>query len=155
LKSGGHPEEDSKFDVEFLFLESGVEHWLPVQSNVVPYLVKEVGKGESVHLLALWIGRTYPENGERHHVVIVNEFCKPQQNQSTPRVAAASPKNKPELSRDSISPFEARYVGGDRVPEVQVNNNADVTLKLAIGQSRYVIKPLTTQTITLIASWRS
>ena len=60
-----------------LFIEDGVEFWLPVQDVLLSYFRKELHKGERVILFANWIGITYPERGGRRlHVFLVNEFEK-------------------------------------------------------------------------------
>jgi hypothetical protein len=72
------PEFAKKFMTELLFIEEGVEFWLPVQDVLLPHFRKELRKGDVVILLANWIGITYPErNGSRLHVFLVNEFEKP------------------------------------------------------------------------------
>lgn len=142
LKSLGHSEDASVYAAEFLFIEDGRKYWLPVQNNVVPYLLKELKGGENVDLLALWIGRGYPRNGTRQHIIVVNEFCKPQQYAS----ARAIP---PPASIGDNSPFTARYIGGDRAPEIEVTNNAGITFNLALNNSRYMIAPSTSRKIIL------
>lgn len=73
------PEFAKKFMTELLFIEDGVEFWLPVQDVLLPHFRKELNKGEVVTLLANWIGITYPErDGSRLHVFLVNEFEKPE-----------------------------------------------------------------------------
>jgi hypothetical protein len=75
MNSVGTPEFAKKFMTELLFIEDGVEFWLPVQDVLLPYFSKEIHKGESVTLFANWIGITYPARGEsRAHVFLVNEF---------------------------------------------------------------------------------
>jgi hypothetical protein len=77
MESIGTPDFTKKFGTEVLFIEDGVEFWLPVQDVLVPYFRKELRQGESVTLLANWIGITYPERGESgSHVFLVNEFEK-------------------------------------------------------------------------------
>jgi hypothetical protein len=71
------PEFAKKFMTEMLFIEDGVEFWLPVQDVLLTHFRKELHKGEVVTLLANWIGSTYPErDGSRLHVFLVNEFEK-------------------------------------------------------------------------------
>lgn len=75
MEALGTPHFAKKFELEMLFIESGVEFWLPVQDVLVPYFKRELRQGESVTLLANWIGMTYPEQGESGlHVILVNEF---------------------------------------------------------------------------------
>lgn len=84
MQSNGAPEFAKKFATEFLFIEDGVEFWLPVQDVLIPYFGKELRKGQRVELFAEWIGLTYPERNSRGlHVFIVNEFTKPEQGQLT------------------------------------------------------------------------
>lgn len=77
MESLGTPEFAKEFETEMLFIEDGVEFWLPVQNVLVSYFRKELNKGEHVTLFANWIGITYPEQGRsRMHVFLVNEFEK-------------------------------------------------------------------------------
>lgn len=77
MESLGTPEAAKKFMTELLFIEDGVEFWLPVQDVLLPHFRKELHKGEVVTLLANWIGITYPErDGSRLHIFLVNEFEK-------------------------------------------------------------------------------
>jgi hypothetical protein len=52
-------------------------------------------------------------------------------------------------NRSNNSPFVARYVGGNRPPEVEIINDADRTLNLNLGGKQYVITSKTNQKITL------
>jgi hypothetical protein len=80
MESQGTPEFSKKFMTEMLFIEDGVEFWLPVQDVLISYLGKELHKGENVTLFADWIGITYPErDGSRLHVLLINEFEKSEQ----------------------------------------------------------------------------
>lgn len=100
-------------------------------------------KGRRVEVLAYAcgaVGRVLMANN-------IIDVDAPQNRAATPSATAKA--RTPTPSRNTGSPFEARYVGGNRAPEVQVTNNADRTLNLAIGQSRYTIKPSANQTITL------
>ncbi|PZD72119.1 hypothetical protein C1752_04089 [Acaryochloris thomasi RCC1774] len=63
------------FTKEFRFTEAGKDYWLPLQKQMIPFLNKELSKGDSVQLLALWIGYAHPQ-GEVNHTFLVNEFCK-------------------------------------------------------------------------------
>lgn len=84
MDSYGTPEFTKKFMTELLFIEDGVEFWLPVQDVLLPYFGKELHKGERVNLFANWIGITYPESdGSRLHVFLVNEFERPGVSKST------------------------------------------------------------------------
>jgi hypothetical protein len=77
MESFGTPDFAKKFGTEMLFIEDGVAFWLPVQDVLIPYFRKELRQGESVTLLANWIGITYPERGRSgSHVFLVNEFEK-------------------------------------------------------------------------------
>jgi hypothetical protein len=82
MESIGRPEAAKSFMTEMLFIENGVEFWLPVQNVLLPYLRKELRKGESVTVFADWIGITYPrQGGKRTHVFLVNEFEKSESSQ--------------------------------------------------------------------------
>lgn len=64
------------FTKEFLFTENGVKYWLPLQAQMMPFVEKELSKGDQVELLTLWVGYSHPK-GKEHHTFVVNEFCKP------------------------------------------------------------------------------
>jgi hypothetical protein len=84
MASIGTPEFSEKFMTEMLFVEDGVQFWLPVQDVLLPHLRREMQKGEGVILLANWIGITYPERaGSGLHVFLVNEFEKPDVSKAT------------------------------------------------------------------------
>jgi hypothetical protein len=78
MASVGAPDFSTKFMTEMLFIEDRTQFWLPVQDVLLPHLRREMQKGESVILLANWIGVTYAErDGRGLHVFLVNEFEKP------------------------------------------------------------------------------
>ncbi len=80
MESQGTPEFTKKFTTEMLFIEDGIEFWLPVQDVLIPDFGRELHKGEGVTLFADWIGITYPEQGgSRLHVFLVNEFERSEQ----------------------------------------------------------------------------
>lgn len=64
------------FTQEFLFIENGVEYWLPLQKQMIPFVDQELAKGDRVQLLTLWVGYSHPQD-KIHHTFVVNEFCKP------------------------------------------------------------------------------
>ncbi len=75
METNGTPQFANKFPTEWLFIENGVEFWLPVQDVLIPYFGKELHKGDSVELFVELIGITQPEHdGRRMHVFVVNEF---------------------------------------------------------------------------------
>lgn len=77
MESLGTLDFAEKFGTEMLFIEDDAEFWLPVQDVLVPYFRKELRQGESVTLLANWIGTTFPRRGESGlHIILVNEFEK-------------------------------------------------------------------------------
>lgn len=61
------------FREEHLFLEEGVEHWLPVQAQVAEHFGKELRPGDAVDLFTIWIGARR-EGGSLEWVFLVNEF---------------------------------------------------------------------------------
>jgi hypothetical protein len=69
------PELKGLFDDELLFIEGSVEHWLPVQKQVIPYFEKELQKGEQVTLFTVWAGAKKIE-GKWNWIFFVNEFEK-------------------------------------------------------------------------------
>jgi hypothetical protein len=84
MESIGRAEAANRFTTEMLFIEDGVEFWLPVQNVLLPHLRKELRKGESITIFANWIGITYPgQGGKRTHVFLVNEFEKAGSSQAT------------------------------------------------------------------------
>ncbi|HZE64891.1 MAG TPA: hypothetical protein VE056_13490 [Pyrinomonadaceae bacterium] len=84
MQSNKYSEEILKmFDKEFLFLEDSREYWLPVQNVLIPHFKEEMHEGESVDLFAAWIGITFAKPGKRQHVLLVNEFEKPEQTKPT------------------------------------------------------------------------
>lgn len=87
MESLGTSEFAKKFGTEMLFIEDGVEFWLPVQDILLSYFRKELHKGERVTLFANWIGITYPERGRSGvHVFLVNEFEKQGASKTAPTV---------------------------------------------------------------------
>nr|NIM50781.1 hypothetical protein [Gemmatimonadales bacterium]NIN11956.1 hypothetical protein [Gemmatimonadales bacterium]NIR03245.1 hypothetical protein [Gemmatimonadales bacterium]NIS66931.1 hypothetical protein [Gemmatimonadales bacterium] len=50
------PQYAELFDDELLFLEGTVQHWLPVQRELVPKLMAEASAGGFVELFAVWLG---------------------------------------------------------------------------------------------------
>jgi hypothetical protein len=84
MASVGAPEFSKKFMTEMLFIEDGVQFWLPVQDVLLPHLRGEMQKGNGVILFANWIGITYPEQaGSGLHIFLVNEFEKPEVSTAT------------------------------------------------------------------------
>ncbi len=84
MASVGAPQFSEKFTTEMLFIEDGVQFWLPVQDVLLPHLRREMQKDESVILFANWIGVTYPERARSGlHVFLVNEFEKPDISKAT------------------------------------------------------------------------
>lgn len=65
------------FEMEFLFIENSVEHWLPVQTPVSKYFDKELSKGDKLDLYVQFVGgiRTKDES-DADWVFVVNEFQK-------------------------------------------------------------------------------
>jgi hypothetical protein len=63
------------FDTEFLFTESLVEYWLPIQNPLIQHLEKELKKGDKVTLYVSWVGAR-KESGKVDWVFFVNEFEK-------------------------------------------------------------------------------
>jgi hypothetical protein len=63
------------FDTEFLFTETFVEYWLPVQSSLIQPLQEELKKGDEVTLYVAWVGAS-KESGKVDWVFLVNEFAK-------------------------------------------------------------------------------
>ncbi|MFL6335343.1 MAG: hypothetical protein ACJ754_18680 [Pyrinomonadaceae bacterium] len=111
------PEDRSGFATEMLFRESKAEFWLLVRDELVPRFRRELRRGESVELYAVWVGTNYPMGGKRRHIFLINEFKKPGPRRGA-RAAAGMPDgwyafagpdgdftlrfpSKPEQERDS------------------------------------------------------
>jgi hypothetical protein len=61
------------FKQEMLFMEGADEHWLPVQTQLLPFFEKEVKKGDYINLFTVWVG--YHVMKERvDWIFLVNEF---------------------------------------------------------------------------------
>jgi hypothetical protein len=63
------------WDTEFLFTETLIEYWLPVQSPLIQPLQEELRKGDDVTLYVAWVGAR-KESGKVDWVFLVNEFEK-------------------------------------------------------------------------------
>src|SRR5262249_46453227 len=63
------------WDTEFLFTETLIEYWLPVQSSLIQALQEELKKGDEVTLYVAWVGAR-KESGKVDWVFFVNEFEK-------------------------------------------------------------------------------
>ena len=64
-----------QYDTELRFLEGTDEHWLPVQKKLIPFLQKDVKKGEEITLYAEWVGAK-KISGKWEWVFMVHEFQK-------------------------------------------------------------------------------
>jgi hypothetical protein len=62
------------FAQEGLFIEDGVEYWLPIQTPLIPYLKEEEAPGELVALFVIWAGAT-KNNDTVEWVFLVNNFA--------------------------------------------------------------------------------
>jgi hypothetical protein len=62
-------------DTEFLFTETLIEYWLPVQNPLIQPLQEELKKGDGVTLYVSWIGAR-KESGKVDWIFLVNEFEK-------------------------------------------------------------------------------
>jgi hypothetical protein len=60
-------------DTEFLFTETLIEYWLPVQNPLIQSLHEELKKGDEVTLYVAWIGAR-KESGTVDWVFVVNRF---------------------------------------------------------------------------------
>lgn len=61
------------WDTEFLFTETLIEYWLPVQSPLIQALQEELKKGDEVTLYVAWAGAR-KESGKVDWVFLVNRF---------------------------------------------------------------------------------
>ena len=61
------------FNSEVAFQHDNKIYWFPTQSQLLPFLYKEVHSGEEIFLYTMFIG-TLKENGQIQWVFIVNEF---------------------------------------------------------------------------------
>ena len=63
------------YDTEFLFTETLIEYWLPIQNPLIKPLQEELKKGDGVTLYVSWIGAR-KESGKVDWIFLVNEFEK-------------------------------------------------------------------------------
>ena len=61
------------FRTEGKFLEDGVEYWLPVQSQLIPYMQDELTINDEVTLLLVWAGMTNFDD-QYEWIFLVNNF---------------------------------------------------------------------------------
>jgi hypothetical protein len=61
------------WDTEFLFTETLIEYWLPVQSSLIQPLQEELKKGDEIILYVAWAGAR-KESGKIDWVFLVNAF---------------------------------------------------------------------------------
>lgn len=61
------------FKMEGRFIENGVEYWLPVQSQLIPFMEDELTVGETFEILIVYAG-TMRFDGETVVVFLVNTF---------------------------------------------------------------------------------
>ncbi len=61
------------FRTEGKFLEEGVEYWLPVQSQLIPYMQDELTINDEVTLLLVWAGMTKFDD-QLEWIFLVNNF---------------------------------------------------------------------------------
>lgn len=66
----------SRYETEILFSEEGKEYWLPTQKAVIPYLEKEVTRGQMVDLYLVRAGGRRARD-QWDWVLLVEEFQKP------------------------------------------------------------------------------
>jgi hypothetical protein len=60
---------------EVLVIESDVEHWIPVQELLVPFMEKELKSGDEAMIFVLWVGASMPDaETPPVPVFILNEF---------------------------------------------------------------------------------
>ena len=60
-------------DTEFLFTETLIEYWMPVQNPLIQPLQEELKKGDDVTLYVAWVGAR-KESGKVDWVFLVNGF---------------------------------------------------------------------------------
>jgi len=64
------------YESDVLFTEGGVEYWLPVQKQVIPYFDKELKKGDEVDLFIIRAGGIYDKD-KWDWIWLTEEFMKP------------------------------------------------------------------------------
>jgi hypothetical protein len=131
--------DDDRTYFNFEAPEIGEISYVTLES--IPFLIK---KGRRVRVSAFACGAAGRVLMANH---IVNLDAISNRRDNPPAVAKKSPT--PSRGTDSPSPFVARYVGGNRVPEVEITNNADRTLSLTLGRNKYQITPSTSRKIVL------
>ena len=72
-------QEDMKyadlFKKEMLFVEDGIDFWIPVQEQVIPYFEKEIKRKEQIILFTIYLGMTKNEKNF-DPIFVVNDFNK-------------------------------------------------------------------------------
>ncbi len=63
------------FEKEYLFIENGVNYWLPVQKQVSEYFPDELEKNDKIVIFTSWIGAV-KESDKIDWLFLVNEFEK-------------------------------------------------------------------------------
>lgn len=80
------PQYTSLFKQEMLFKEGSDDHWLPVQTQLIPFFRKELKNGDEVDLFTIWVGyRVTRESVD--WLFLVNEFQKPRSQPVYPKRA--------------------------------------------------------------------
>lgn len=59
---------------ELLFKEGDASFWLPVQSQLIPYMHKEAQAGQQIKILVAWVGAEGTDSTSVNWVFVVNEF---------------------------------------------------------------------------------
>jgi hypothetical protein len=62
-----------RFELEFKFVENGVEYWIPTQHPLPERFLKEIKKDDKITIYLSWIGIEF-ENNKPRVLAIVNEF---------------------------------------------------------------------------------
>ena len=121
-------DEKTKKDLSFLATKESVEQYF-LNSNSI-YNLSEMCKS----IVASIDADTF-EN-ERKLKRLINDL---------PSKKSTSTVTQPKQNNQPV--FERRYVGGNKPPQIVVTNDADVTLTLNFGGSKYTIPVGQTQTI--------
>lgn len=77
----------------------------------------------------------------------VDDVLKNKPNPQSTQSKKTTPPTNTQPKQDNQPVFERRYVGGNKPPQIVVTNDADVTLTLNFGSSKYTVPVGQTQTI--------
>ena len=76
-KTMGHPEDyKTNYERDYMFYESGLDYWLPVQKKVSSYFLKELKEGDDIAIYLVRVGGVCIKK-ECDWLFLVEEYQKP------------------------------------------------------------------------------